>query len=168
MPFRVRAEVVVTLGFVLSMTACHHTNGGPAELVAAHPQKCNVNQIMPRDIAVTAAATTANIGHGNSITFSAGAITGTGTYHVDKLFKNGEEMAGVKITAVGSSPTQFEEPVILHLNYAGCPFQNDSHPFFIVTYDQFGKPVSIGGAKSGTGKYVEALLGHLSDYAIAM
>lgn len=101
------------------------------------------------------------------ITFAPNAVTTQTTFYVSPVVENGDTLAGV-----GFTPSyEFSEPVVLRISYAGCPsiLQKDTARLHIVTRDGTGSPwTKIGGAKSMQQKYVEAIISHFTDFAIAL
>jgi len=108
------------------------------------------------------------LGNGTVLGFAAGAVAqGRASYQVRPVrAQTRARLAGFTITAQGGAPTEFAEPVTIRISYAGCPWENGNRPLWLVT-DQGNGWERIGGARSRSGKYVQAEVGHFSSFAIA-
>jgi len=109
------------------------------------------------------------LGNGTVLEFGAGAVTANATYQVRPVRQQDgarARLAGFSITPQGSAPTEFAEPVSIRISYAGCPWQNGNRPLWLVT-DRGNGWERIGGARSRSGRYVQAFVDHFSSFAIA-
>jgi hypothetical protein len=131
-------------------------------------QTCSTFHVDSRRIHITTSAATINLGGGNVLIVPAGAVTAAGFYDVGPINDTaGRRLAGLRIDPVDAAQFQFDEPVELQINYAGCPFEDDTRRFTVVKMNAIGKP-NVGGAKSKATKRMRVFLGGLTEFAIAI
>jgi hypothetical protein len=102
------------------------------------------------------------------IKFAPRAVSQNTTFNVSPVTDSG----GKRLAGAGFTPAtgRFPQPVLLHIDFSGCPdiVANKHRDLHIEIRDAGGSWKSIGGFVSEDDNFVEALVPHFTDFAIAL